>query len=95
MEHEESKRGRGRPKLDGAKSAAERMKLYRQRKKAQEEIKRNVTEIRPASVGMLESRIVLLNAENMQLSDKLQAALDKIAALEGKLKSVMHHGKSK
>jgi hypothetical protein len=48
-------------------------------------VKRDATSVtnKPptAAYGLLESRIVLLNAENMQLSDKLQAALDKIAEL--------------
>jgi hypothetical protein len=87
MEQNE-KRGRGRPSVGDAKTGAERAKLYRERQKAKQTIKRDVTENRPASVGMLESRIVLLNAENIGLSDRLQAALYKITELEKKLKSV-------
>ncbi len=90
-----------------AKSGAERARLYRERQKAKQTIKRDVTENRPPSVGLLESRIVLLNAENiglsdkleaavdknMQLSDKLGAALDEIAALRAKIKPVTRHKK--
>lgn len=80
-------RGRQRREL------TERARLYRERQKEKQAIKRDVTEKRPSSVGLLESRIVLLNAENIGLSDKLQAALDKIAELEKKLKTVTRHKK--
>ena len=51
------------------------------------------------SYGMLESRVVLLNAENIGLADKLQRALDEAAALKAALvdatsaPSVTRHGK--
>ena len=92
MEQNE-KRGRGRPSVGDAKTGAERAKLYRERQKAKQAFKRDATENRPASVGMLESRIVLLNTENIGLSDRLQSALDKITELEKKLKSVTRHKK--
>ena len=88
-----TKRGRGRPSKGQAKTGAERARLYRKRQKAKQAINRDVTEKRPPSVGLLESRIVLLNAENIGLSDKLQAALDKIAELEKILKTVTRHKK--
>ena len=48
------------------------------------------------SYGMLESRVMLLNAENMGLADKLQAALDEVVALKdalAKSQSVTRHGR--
>lgn len=90
---EEPKRGRGRPRLECALSVAERSRLYRERKKAKQEIIRGATENRHPSVGLLESRIVLLNAENIGLSNKLEAALDEIAALKAKIKPVARHKK--
>ena len=94
----EHKRGRGRPPLDSAKSDAERARLYRERKKASKQVKRDAlpvtinTQSGP-SIGLLESRIVLLNAHLIQASDELQAARDKIAELEAKLKFVTRHRK--
>ena len=52
------------------------------------------------SYGMLESRVVLLNAENIGLADKLQRALDEAAALKAALvdatsaAGVTRHGNS-
>ena len=49
------------------------------------------------SYGMLESRIILLNAGNMRLSDELQDARDQIAALRKALMdagTVTRHEKS-
>ncbi len=49
------------------------------------------------SYGMLESRVVLLNAENIGLADTLQKALDEVAALKDALAvaaNVTRHGKS-
>ncbi len=49
------------------------------------------------SYGMLESRVVLLNAQNMGLADTLQKALDEVAALKDALAvatSVTRHKKS-
>ncbi len=105
---EAEKRGRGRPRRGDALSDAQRAQRYRENKKARPvAIKRDaVTENRPASpssglpsYGMLECRIILLNADNMLLADKLQDALDKIAALEKALMqasalNVTRHGKS-
>ena len=94
----EHKRDPSRPPADNPKSAAERARLYRERKKAGKPIKSDentVTENKPApkseSVGMLESRIVLLNATLLQRSDELDAARDRIAALDAELKSVTRH----
>jgi len=63
-------------------------------------IKRDaVTDHGPAKVpsyGMLESRAMLLNAENMGLADKLQAALDEVAVLKdalAKSQSITRHGR--
>lgn len=53
--------------------------------------------VKAPSYGMLESRVVLLNAENIGLADKLQAALDEVAALKhalAKSQSVTRHGGS-
>ena len=64
-------------------------------------IKRDaVTDHGPAKVpsyGMLESRVMLLSAENIGLADRLQAALDEVAALKdalAKSQSVTRHGRS-
>jgi hypothetical protein len=93
--------GRGRPRVENPLSQADRARAYRERKKAGQLVKRDdnktVTknlETLPA-YGMLESRIILLNAENMALSDQLQAALDIIAALKAELISVTSHKKPK
>ncbi len=110
---EGGKRGRGRPRRGDALSDAQRAQRYRENKKAQPAaitaaIKRDgVTENRPASsssglpsYGMLECRIILLNADNLRLSDELQDALDQIAALKTALANaeyelnVTRHGKS-
>lgn len=56
--------------------------------------------VKAPSYGLLESRVVLLNAENMGLADALQSALDEVAALKDALadaksaKNVTRHGKS-
>ena len=99
---DEHKRGPGRPPVDNPKSAAERARLYRERKKAGKRIKsdentvtKNKPESKSESIGMLESRIVLLNAILLQRSDELDAARDRIAALEAELKSVTRHKKIK
>ena len=99
---DDHKRGRGRPPVDNPKSAAERARLYRERKKAGKQIKRDEKSVtknksvpKSESVGMLESRIVLLNATLLQRSDELDAARDRIATLEAQLKSVTRHKKTK
>ena len=93
--------GRGRPRVENPLSQADRARAYRERKKAGQLVKRDenksVTknlETLPA-YGMLESRVILLNAENLQLSDQLQAALDAVAALKAELISVTRHKKAK
>jgi hypothetical protein len=69
--------GRGRPRVDNPLSAADRAKAYRERKKAGQQVKcdgeavTNNDDTLP-SYGMLESRIILLTAENLQLAKKLQ-----------------------
>ena len=99
---DEHKRGRGRPPTGNPKSAAERAKLYRERKKAGKPSKRDEITVtknkqtpRSETVGMLESRVVLLNATLLQRSDELNAARDRIAALEAELKSVTRRKKAK
>lgn len=57
----------------------------------------NAADTRP-SYGMLESRLVLLNAGNIRLSDDLQDARDQIAVLKKALRDagiVTRHEKSK
>lgn len=69
--------GRGRPRVDNPLSAADRAKAYRERKKAGQQVKRdgeavtNNDDTLP-SYGMLESRVILLTAENLQLAKKLE-----------------------
>ena len=61
-----------------------------------QDVPRSATDTLP-SYGMLESRIILLNAGNMRLSDDLQDARDQIAALRKALmdaKIVTRHEKS-
>jgi hypothetical protein len=93
--------GRGRPRVENPLTQAERAKAYRDRKRAGLQVKSDVltvtdNHVAPVpSVGLLESRIVLLNAENMHLSDRLQAALDAYAALKEELISVTRHKKAK
>ncbi len=101
---ESGQRGRGRPRRPDALSGADRAKRYREKRKSRPaSIKRDaVTEnSSPTSPsrGMLESRAMLLNAENCRLSEALQEALDKIAVLEKALMqasgiNVTRHGKS-
>jgi hypothetical protein len=78
------KRGPGRQKTGKAMTEAQRSKRYRANRKAQPE----KPYPGPPSYGMLESRIMLLNAENMGLSNALQAAREKIAALERLLRKL-------
>jgi hypothetical protein len=93
--------GRGRPRVENPLTQAERAKAYRDRKREADMVKSDAVTVTDnhvklsPSVGLLESRIVLLNAENMQLSDKLQAALDAVAALQAELISVTRHKKPK
>ena len=70
--------GRGRPRVENPLTQAERAKAYRDRKRADNLVKsddiKTVTENldKLPTYGMLESRIILLTAENLQLSKKLQ-----------------------
>ncbi len=81
------KLGRGRPRRQDALSGADRAKRYREKRKARAApIKRDAVTENGSSTspsrGMLESRVMLLNADNLRLSDALREAFDKIAALE-------------
>jgi hypothetical protein len=85
--------------LANALTPAQRAKRYRDRQRELKESKpnksdvtknlhlskRDVTEKELPSYGLLESRIVLLNAENMRLSQDLEAATQQIADLSGLL----------
>ncbi len=97
------KRGRGRPRLPDALSDAQRARRYREKKQSRPAaIKRDAVTGNGSSTspsrGMLESRVMLLNAENLRLSEALREALDRIAALEKALMrasgiNVTRHGK--
>ena len=101
---ESEQRGRGRPRRGDALSDAQRVQRYREKKKSRpaainrDAVTENGSSTRP-SLGMLESCVMLLNAENLRLADALQEAFDKIAALEKALMrasgiNVTRHGKS-
>lgn len=71
--------GRGRPRVENPLSQADRAKAYRDRKRANKLVKSDdvsVTENLETlpSYGMLESRVILLTAENIGLTKKLQEA---------------------
>jgi hypothetical protein len=87
------KRGRGRPRLAQALTPAQRAKRYRDKRKREAgtgAVPRegaagaaeasNKPDTRP-SIGLLEARIVLLNADNLRLSQDLDAARDRLEAL--------------
>ena len=80
---------RGRPKLKGALSGAERAAKYRAKKAAQiVALKRDVTKIKPVSVGRLEAQVILLNSQLLTRADELEQAWNKIAALEKEIASL-------
>lgn len=69
--------GRGRPRVENPLTQAERAKAYRERKKAGQLVKSDAVTVtynldKLPAYGMLESRIILLTAENLQLAKKLQ-----------------------
>lgn len=96
---EDEPKPRGRPKLKGALSGAERAAKYRAKKAAEvAALKRDVTKIKPVTVGRLEGQIILLNSELLTKGYELDKAWDKIAALEkeiASLKSVTSRKRSK
>ena len=82
---EEQKRGRGRPVKEHKKTPAERQAAYRARKKVEiEALKRNVTQKRPPTIGILEAQVVLLNAELLTRTNQLEAAQNEIAGLKAR-----------
>lgn len=88
---DEQKRGRGRPPVANALTPADRAKRYRD-KKRQSKGNNSVTRHEKSdseSVGMLESRIMLLNAENGLLGKELEDAKARIADLTGALEVVV------
>jgi hypothetical protein len=85
---------RGRPRLAEAMTPAQRAKRYRDKKKRERagavvkkdaSNKRDVTQNAGPSIGLLESRIILLNAENIRLSQDLEVARDRLDALSAAL----------
>ena len=80
---------RGRPKLEGALSVAERAARYRAKKAAAlAALKRDATAIKPMAVGRLEGKIILLNIELLKKADELDAAWAKVAELEKEIASL-------
>ncbi len=85
------KRGRGRPPKEDALTPAERAKRCRDKKRQGMDIK-SVTRNEKSkidSVGMLESRIILLNSENQNLGLQLEDAKARIDELCGALEVVV------
>jgi hypothetical protein len=69
--------GRGRPRVENPLTPAERAKAYRDRKREADMVKSDAVTVtenldKLPTYGMLESRIILLTAENLQLVKKLQ-----------------------
>jgi hypothetical protein len=90
---ETPKRGRGRPRSPEALTPAQRAKRYRDNKKRagagmpddasprDTVINRDVTQNTGPSIGALEARLILVNAENLRLADELVRARDRGQAL--------------
>lgn len=96
-QHVAIKRSRGRPRSPQALTPAQRAKRYRDKKKREQmdrpggvaasapaidnaAIKRDITKNVP-SIGLLESRLILVNAENIRLSEDLEAARTQLQEL--------------
>lgn len=74
---------RGRPKIKGALTGAQRAAKYRAKKAAEiAALKRDVTKIKPVAVGRLEAQVILLNSQLLTKANELDEAYDRIAALE-------------
>jgi len=86
-DEDEQKRGRGRPATGHAKTDANRQAAYRARKKTEiEKLKRDVARNTPPAIGRLEAQIILLNADLIARSDKLDEARQQIYALQKEIR---------